>query len=74
MARDEHKCQHCKGKSKDPVLNVHHIESRKTGGDSPSNLITLCKTCHKEFHKGNIKLKVNGILTPRDLDIITNGN
>lgn len=59
LARDNHKCQHCKGKSKDPILNVHHIESRKTGGNSPSNLITLCETCHKEFHKGNIKLKVN---------------
>lgn len=51
LARDGHKCQHCKGKSKDPILNIHHIESRKTGGDSPSNLITLCETCHKEFHK-----------------------
>lgn len=58
LARDGHKCQHCKGKSKDPILNVHHIESRKTGGDSPSNLITLCETCHKEYHKGNIDLKV----------------
>lgn len=54
LARDGHKCQHCKGKSKDPILNVHHIESRKTGGDSPSNLITLCETCHKEYHKGKI--------------------
>ena len=26
--RDHHTCQHCKGKSKDPILNVHHIESR----------------------------------------------
>lgn len=58
LARDGHKCQHCKGKSKDHILNVHHIESRKTGGDSPSNLITLCETCHKEYHKGNIDLKV----------------
>lgn len=58
LARDGHKCQHCKGKSKDPILNIHHIESRKTGGDSPSNLITLCETCHKEYHKGNIDLKV----------------
>ena len=33
--RDGHTCQWCKGKSKDPALNVHHIESRKTGGDSP---------------------------------------
>ena len=60
-----------KGKSKDPVLNVHHIESRKTGGDSPSNLITLCKTCHKEFHKGNIKLKVNRGESLRDAAVMS---
>lgn len=66
LARDGNKCQHCKGKSKDPILNIHHIESRKTGGDSPFNLITLCKTCHKEFHKGNIKLKVNRGKSLRD--------
>lgn len=57
LFRDGHKCSHCKGKSKDPVLNVHHLESRKTGGDSPSNLITLCESCHKTFHKGEIELK-----------------
>lgn len=56
--RDRHTCQCCKGKSKDKVLNVHHIESRKTGGDSPNNLITLCKYCHEQYHKGNIQLKL----------------
>lgn len=56
--RDKHTCQHCKGKSKDNILNVHHIESRKTGGDSPSNLVTLCETCHAKYHKGLIKLEV----------------
>lgn len=70
LARDGHKCQHCKGKSKDPILNVHHIESRKTGGDSPSNLITLCETCHKEFHKGNIKLKVRRGRSLRDAAVM----
>ena len=55
--RDGHVCQHCKGKSRDKVLNVHHIESRKIGGDSPDNLITLCETCHKAYHKGEIELK-----------------
>lgn len=70
LARDGHKCQHCKGKSKDPILNVHHIESRKTGGDSPSNLITLCETCHKEFHKGNIKLKVSRGKSLRDAAVM----
>ena len=57
MFRDNHICQHCHGKSKDSVLNVHHLESRKTGGDAPNNLITLCKTCHKAYHEGKIKLK-----------------
>ncbi|WP_305181043.1 RNA-guided endonuclease IscB [Faecalibaculum rodentium] len=50
LFRDNHTCQHCQGKKKDPILNVHHIESRKTGGDSPNNLITLCETCHKKYH------------------------
>ena len=58
LFRDHHKCQHCKGKSKDKILNVHHIESRKTGGDSPSNLVTLCNTCHDDYHKGKIDLKI----------------
>ena len=56
LFRDNHTCQCCKGKSKDKILNVHHIESRKTGGDSPNNLITLCETCHKGYHQGTIKL------------------
>nr|DAM17123.1 MAG TPA: NinG recombination protein [Caudoviricetes sp.] len=70
LARDGHKCQHCKGKSKDLILNIHHIESRKTGGDSPSNLITLCEICHKEFHKGNIKLKVKRGKSLRDAAVM----
>ena len=56
LFRNDHKCQCCKGKSKDPVLNVHHIESRKIGGNAPNNLITLCKTCHDNYHDGKIKL------------------
>jgi hypothetical protein len=56
LFRDNHTCQYCHGKSGDKVLNVHHIESRKTGGNSPGNLITLCETCHKDYHNGKIKL------------------
>ena len=56
LFRDGHTCQCCKGKSKDKILNVHHIESRQTGGDAPNNLITLCKTCHNGCHSGEIKL------------------
>lgn len=56
LFRDNHICQCCKGKSKDKILNVHHIESRKTGGNAPNNLITLCETCHIGYHKGTVKL------------------
>lgn len=59
LFRDNHICQHCKGKSKDDVLQVHHIESRKTGGNAPNNLVTLCKTCHEKYHSGEITLNVN---------------
>jgi hypothetical protein len=32
-------------------LNVHHIVKRENGGRNvPSNLITLCKSCHRELH------------------------
>jgi hypothetical protein len=56
--RDDYTCQHCKGKSKDKILNVHHVESRKTGGNAPNNLVTLCETCHKAYHKGTINLNL----------------
>ena len=56
LFRDGHTCQCCKGKSRDKILNVHHIESRRTGGNAPNNLITLCETCHTGYHKGTVVL------------------
>lgn len=56
LHRDGHLCQHCKGKSKDAVLEVHHLVSRQIGGDSPNNLITLCSTCHGKVSLGKLKL------------------
>jgi 5-methylcytosine-specific restriction protein A len=36
----------------DTGLEVHHIELVSNGGsDHQSNLITLCKNCHKDRHK-----------------------
>lgn len=57
LYRDGHTCQLCKGKSKDPVFSVHHIVSRRIGGNAPSNLICLCESCHDMIHKKGIKLK-----------------
>lgn len=66
LCRDNHICQYCHGKSKDKILNVHHLESRKTGGNAPNNLITLCETCHKEYHKGKFELKIRRNTSLRD--------
>ena len=58
--RDGYTCQCCGAhstKKKDVKLHVHHLESRKTGGDAPSNQITLCEDCHKNLHKGLISEK-----------------
>lgn len=49
LHRDNHKCQNpnCKNKSKQPILEVHHILFKDNGGtDAPNNLITLCSKCH----------------------------
>lgn len=58
LHRDGHTCQHCKGRSKELTLHVHHIKSRQTGGNRPDNLVTLCTSCHRNHHEGNITLKI----------------
>lgn len=70
LARDGHRCVHCNGKSKDPILNVHHLESRKVGGNSPSNLVTLCETCHKAYHRGEFDLKIKRGSSLRDAAVM----
>ena len=59
LMRDNYTCQCC---GKHPTekngikLHVHHKESRKTGGNAPDNLITLCKASHKALHEGKVTL------------------
>jgi hypothetical protein len=61
LTRDSYTCQHCKGKSKDKRLEVHHIIFRSQyGSDEEANLLTLCKTCHDALHAGTISLKQMG--------------
>ena len=70
--RDRHSCQRCKGKSKDCILNVHHMETRKTGGDSPANLLTLCETCHNYIHKNKLEhTMVRKVPSLRDASMMT---
>lgn len=59
LNRDHYTCQCCGAHTttkKTVKLHVHHLESRKVGGNAPSNLITLCTTCHDALHKGKVSL------------------
>ena len=71
LTRDNHTCRYCHGKSRDKVLEVHHLESRKTGGNAPSNLITLCHTCHYKYHQGKIKLNIRRGTSFRDASFMS---
>ena len=56
FARDNYKCQVCKGKSKDKILQTHHIITEINGGSNMAdNLATICTKCHKRYHTGKIK-------------------
>lgn len=61
LHRDGYICQCCGAHSsvkKTVKLHVHHLESRKTGGNAPDNLITLCEDCHKAYHAGRIVIPI----------------
>lgn len=62
-------CQCCGAHGEGVKFHIHHLESRKTGGDAPDNLVTVCDKCHKAFHAGlltNDKLKKRSRRSTRD--------
>lgn len=58
LQRDDHKCQECDcpvGDLDDACATgfVHHKTPVSEGGtDKPSNLVTLCRDCHRDKHGG----------------------
>ncbi|WP_318433686.1 RNA-guided endonuclease IscB [Photobacterium leiognathi] len=58
LSRDGYKCQFDrKGIKHSQKLHVHHLFFRSNGGtDVPSNLLTLCETCHNDLHAGKFEL------------------
>lgn len=59
FVRDNYTCQCC-GKSKDKVLQTHHIIYRSNGGSNRvDNLITVCTDCHtyENHQKGGVLYK-----------------
>jgi 5-methylcytosine-specific restriction endonuclease McrA len=56
LYRDGYQCQKCK--TEKGKLHVHHIVFKSDGGtNTPSNLITLCESCHNKLHKGEFEIK-----------------
>lgn len=52
LARDK-VCQHCGTEgSTHNKLTLHHQKYRRMGGTStPDNLIALCESCHRDYHR-----------------------
>lgn len=58
LERDQKKCQVCG--DGDYTLTIHHKIPIKFGGSNlPTNLITICKTCHLPIEK----LQIGGAMT-----------
>lgn len=67
LHRDGYRCVCC-GANKNVKLHVHHLESRKVGGNAPDNLLTLCESCHRAYHAGrlNLPLRKRKLKSTRD--------
>ena len=58
LHRDGYQCQSGRKVKHSAKLHVHHKVFRSQGGtDAPSNLTTLCETCHNVLHRGEFTLK-----------------
>jgi len=56
FARDKYKCFFNKARCS-KIFQVHHVIFRSKGGtDTPENLVTVCKNCHKKIHKGLLEI------------------
>jgi hypothetical protein len=50
-----HRCMGC-GEAT-TVVDAHHIEPRGLGGtDTKENLLVLCPNCHRDVHRGKLKV------------------
>ena len=58
MERDEHRCVQCR---RNKNLNVHHLTYEHLYHEEkyPTELITLCKSCHDKLHSSPNKAELN---------------
>lgn len=78
LERDGFRCQGCGDEvtlrryEDGPTGHVHHqTPLSRSGTDDPSNLITLCPTCHTKQHDSGVGEVVYGDLRPVDRAILS---
>jgi 5-methylcytosine-specific restriction endonuclease McrA len=70
LHRDGYKCKSGRKGKHSNKLHVHHIQFRSNGGtDTPTNLTTLCETCHSDLHAGKFELKAKKSRTKHATEI-----
>lgn len=70
LHRDGYACQSGRKVKHNAKLHVHHIHFRSQGGnDAPSNLTTLCETCHADLHAGVFSLKARKTKTKHATEV-----
>lgn len=69
LARDSYMCQYCS--TKNVLLEVHHKIMRSNGGSNkPTNLVTLCTSCHSKHHANTINANGTIIKQYRDAGVL----
>lgn len=64
LQRDNFTCVWCS--TKNVYLNVHHLDTWKDSPDrrfDKTNLVTLCRPCHKMIHSGGYHRPVDAVMT-----------
>lgn len=70
LHRDNYTCQSKQKIKHHSKLDIHHIIFRSQGGtDTPTNLITLCETCHANLHDGLFSLSGKKSITKHATEI-----
>ena len=73
--RDKNQCRKCGRSGSDKVLNVHHLRREediihKWDPHLPTNLVTLCRSCHKILEDLNIGKQLSACQVETHSDLI----
>jgi hypothetical protein len=69
LNRDTFKCQNVLCKAPNSPLTIHHVKWKKNGGDDTvRNCVTICQSCHKNYHRGKYILKFNNDKLPKHIN------